>query len=289
MRRASDERRRGRRVRPATDARSSTAPRPASSCWCRSSPSCYEQTGWTQGRHRLLVLRLVSDYLAGRSFSFVSAVDAIGALPPVNGVARRDGRRLGAVRGLGEDPDRRGRHRAGLRLRQVARPACCGVPSRCSSTPTRSTPLWPDTVSLAGAAGPARHRRRAVGREGDGRGGRPLADRRRRRTSTPSARARPPSTTCSPSRCTPTRCASTTARRSPTAPPRSCSRPATGPARRRDRPGLDHRLRAPHRADRARARATSPRSPSAARSRRSGRHSTASTSPSCTRRSATRS
>ena len=44
---------------------------------------CYEQTGWT--RHDIgFWCSGSSDYLAGRSFSFVSAVDAIGTLPPVN-------------------------------------------------------------------------------------------------------------------------------------------------------------------------------------------------------------
>ena len=97
--------------------------------------------------------------------------------------------------------------------------------------PYTLTPLWPDTVSLAGTAGPRRHRRRAVGRAGHGRGGQPLAAPTRRRTSTPSGRAARRSTSCSPGRCTPTRCASTTAPRSPTARPPSCSPPATGPAR----------------------------------------------------------
>ena len=97
---------------------------------------CYEQTGWTRTRHRLLVLRLVR--LPGRPVVLVrpggrrDRRHAAGQR-----VARRDGRRLGALRGLDEDPDRRGRHRARLRLRQVARPACCAGSSRCSSTPTR--------------------------------------------------------------------------------------------------------------------------------------------------------
>jgi acetyl-CoA acetyltransferase len=43
----------------------------------------YEQTGWTKGDVGFWCSGS-SDYLAGRSFSFVSAVDAIGTLPPVN-------------------------------------------------------------------------------------------------------------------------------------------------------------------------------------------------------------
>jgi acetyl-CoA acetyltransferase len=42
----------------------------------------YEQTGWTK-KDIDFWCSGSSDYLAGRSFSFVSAVDAIGALPPV--------------------------------------------------------------------------------------------------------------------------------------------------------------------------------------------------------------
>lgn len=42
----------------------------------------FEQTGWTKGDIDFWCSGS-SDYLAGRSFSFVSAVDAIGALPPV--------------------------------------------------------------------------------------------------------------------------------------------------------------------------------------------------------------
>ena len=60
-----------------------------------------------------------SDYLAGQPFSFVMTLDAVGGVAADLGVPRRDGRRLGAVRGLGQDPDRPRRHGAGLQLRQV--------------------------------------------------------------------------------------------------------------------------------------------------------------------------
>ena len=53
-----------------------------------------------------------SDYLAGQAFSFVMTLDAVGAWPPIHESPRRDGRRLGAVRGVGEDPGRRRRHGA---------------------------------------------------------------------------------------------------------------------------------------------------------------------------------
>jgi acetyl-CoA acetyltransferase len=43
----------------------------------------WEQTGWSKGDIGFFCSGS-SDYLAGRSFSFVSAIDAIGTLPPVN-------------------------------------------------------------------------------------------------------------------------------------------------------------------------------------------------------------
>ena len=43
----------------------------------------WEQTGWSKDDIGFWCSGS-SDYLAGRSFSFVSAVDAIGTLPPVN-------------------------------------------------------------------------------------------------------------------------------------------------------------------------------------------------------------
>ena len=78
---------------------------------------CYEQTGWTRTDIGFWCSGS-SDYLAGRSFSFVPGGRRDRRDPAGQRVARRDGRRLGAVRGLAEDPDRRGRHRARLRLRQ---------------------------------------------------------------------------------------------------------------------------------------------------------------------------
>ncbi|UUZ59260.1 hypothetical protein [Nocardioides sp. B-3] len=97
---------------------------------------CYEQTGFTR-RDIGFWCSGSSDYLAGRSFSFVSAVDAIGALPPVNESHVEMDAALGALRGPAEDPDRRGRHRAGLRVQASPVRARCAVPSRSSSTPTR--------------------------------------------------------------------------------------------------------------------------------------------------------
>ena len=99
-----------------------------------------------------------SDYLAGRAFSFVTAVDAIGAFPPIVRVARGDGRGLGALRGVREDPDRRGGDRARVRLRQVLgrRPA----PGAGAATrPVRARAALARLGERRGAAGPARRSR----------------------------------------------------------------------------------------------------------------------------------
>ena len=123
-----------------------------------------------QGRHRLLVLGLVG--LPGGPGVLVRPGGGRDrGLPADHGVARGDGRRLGAVRGLGEDPHRRGRRRAGLRLRQVVR----GAAAAGARPPARPLPGRPALARLGehrGAAGQARHRGRALEREGHGRGGR---------------------------------------------------------------------------------------------------------------------
>ena len=68
-----------------------------------------------------------SDYLAGQAFSFVMTPRRRRAVAAHQRVARRDGRRLGALRGLGQAPARRGRHRPRLRLRQVVARASCAT------------------------------------------------------------------------------------------------------------------------------------------------------------------
>ena len=118
-----------------------------------------------QGRHRLLVLRLVG--LPGRPGVLVRLGGGRDrGVPADHGVARGDGRRLGAVRGLGEDPHRRGGHRAGLRVRQVVRgPAAPGAGPAARPLPGRA--------ALAGlgqhrrAAGPARASRPGAWSEKD--------------------------------------------------------------------------------------------------------------------------
>ena len=109
---------------------------------------CYEQTGFS--RHDIgFWCSGSSDYLAGRSFSFVSAVDAIGALPPVN----ESHVEMDAAWAMYEawlkiqtgEVDTAlvygfGKSSAGVLRRTLA----------LQLDPYTMTPLWPDTVSLAG-------------------------------------------------------------------------------------------------------------------------------------------
>ena len=114
-----------------------------------------------------------SDYLAGRAFSFVQAVDAIGAVPPImESHVEMDGAwalyeawvkilsgeaEIALAYGFGKSSGARAAARAG--------PAARPVPGRAAVAG-----LGVDR----GPAGPARPRGRAVDREGHGRGGRAL-------------------------------------------------------------------------------------------------------------------
>src|SRR4051794_27419924 len=108
----------------------------------------FEQTGWTKNDVDFWCSGS-SDYLAGRSFSFVSAVDAIGALPPV----RESHVEMDAAWALYEawvkiqtgEIDTAlvygfGKSSAGVLWRTMA----------LQLDPYPVQPLWPDTVSLAG-------------------------------------------------------------------------------------------------------------------------------------------
>jgi acetyl-CoA acetyltransferase len=108
---------------------------------------CYEQTGWTK-KDVGFWCSGSSDYLAGRSFSFVSAIDAIGVLPPVN----ESHVEMDAAWALYEawlkiqtgEVDTAvafafGKSSAGQLRRILA----------LQLDPYTMTPLWPDTVSLA--------------------------------------------------------------------------------------------------------------------------------------------
>ena len=166
-----------------------------------------------------------SDYLAGRAFSFISAIDSIGAVPPIN----ESHVEMDAAWALYEayikiltgEVDTAlvygfGKSSAGI-LRQIL--------SR-QTDPYTVAPLWPDSVSMAGLqarigldTGKWTHEQMAQ----------VALDSFAKPTGwTPRSRPRA-STNCSPGRSSTTRCAATTSHRSPTAPPRSCSRPTTAP------------------------------------------------------------
>lgn len=108
----------------------------------------YEQTGWTKSDIGFWCSGS-SDYLAGRSFSFVSAVDAIGTLPPV----MESHVEMDAAWALYEawvkiqtgEVDTAlvygfGKSSAGILRRTLA----------LQLDPYTAQPLWPDAVSLAG-------------------------------------------------------------------------------------------------------------------------------------------
>ena len=246
----------------------------------------FEQTGWTKADIGFWCSGS-SDYLAGRSFSFVSAVDAIGALPPVN----ESHVEMDAAWALYEAWVKIQTGEVDTALVYGFGKSSAGVLRRTLAMqldPYTMTPLWPDTVSIAGLQA----------RQGIEHGlwdEKALAEVRRGRASaTDNENAIRKGATrrgrTSPRRCTPTRCAAPTARRSPTGPRRSCSRPPTAPVRqaRADAAawitGFEHRIDQLHaRHPRPDPLPQRPRSPA----RRPARP--ASTPPSCTRPSPTRS
>ncbi|MCL2614682.1 MAG: thiolase domain-containing protein [Nocardioidaceae bacterium] len=108
----------------------------------------WEQTGWTKDDIGFWCSGS-SDYLAGRSFSFVTAIDALGAVPPISeSHVEMDGAWAlyeawlkiqtgeadsALVYGFGKSSASTLRRTLALQL-----------------DPYTLTPLWPDTVSLAG-------------------------------------------------------------------------------------------------------------------------------------------
>ena len=108
---------------------------------------CYEQTGW--GRKDIgFWCSGSSDYLAGRSFSFVSAIDAIGVLPPVN----ESHVEMDAAWALYEAWLKIQTGEVDTALVFGFGKASAGVLRRTLALqldPYTMTPLWPDTVSLA--------------------------------------------------------------------------------------------------------------------------------------------
>jgi acetyl-CoA acetyltransferase len=109
---------------------------------------CYEQTGWT--RHDIgFWCSGSSDYLAGRSFSFVQAVDAIGVNPPVN----ESHVEMDLAWAMYEAWVKIQTGEVDTALVYAFGKSSAGVLRRTLSLqlePYSMTPLWPDTVSLAG-------------------------------------------------------------------------------------------------------------------------------------------
>ncbi|MFE6648674.1 thiolase domain-containing protein [Nocardioides sp. NPDC057772] len=108
---------------------------------------CYEQTGWAKKDIEFWCSGS-SDYLAGRSFSFVSAIDAIGVLPPVN----ESHVEMDAAWALYEAWLKIQTGEVDTALVFGFGKASAGVLRRTLTLqldPYTMTPLWPDTVSLA--------------------------------------------------------------------------------------------------------------------------------------------
>ncbi|GAA1924180.1 thiolase domain-containing protein [Nocardioides marmoribigeumensis] len=107
----------------------------------------WEQTGWTKDDIGFFCSGS-SDYLAGRSFSFVSAVDAIGTLPPVN----ESHVEMDAAWALYEAWVKIQTGEVDTALVYGFGKSSAGVLRRVLSLqldPYVLTPLWPDTVSIA--------------------------------------------------------------------------------------------------------------------------------------------
>ncbi len=108
---------------------------------------CYEQTGWTRQDVGFWCSGS-SDYLAGRSFSFVQAVDAIGVIPPVN----ESHVEMDLAWAMYEAWLKIQTGEVDTALVYAFGKSSAGVLRRSLSLqlePYTMTPLWPDTVSLA--------------------------------------------------------------------------------------------------------------------------------------------
>jgi acetyl-CoA acetyltransferase len=108
----------------------------------------YEQTGWTK-KDIDFWCSGSSDYLAGRSFSFVSAVDAIGTLPPV----MESHVEMDAAWALYEAWIKIQTGEVDTALVYGFGKSSAGILRRILALqldPYTVQPLWPDTVSLAG-------------------------------------------------------------------------------------------------------------------------------------------
>ena len=108
----------------------------------------YEQTGWTKSDIGFWCSGS-SDYLAGRSFSFVSAVDAIGTIPPV----MESHVEMDAAWALYEAWVKIQTGEVDTALVYGFGKSSAGILRRILALqldPYTVQPLWPDTVSLAG-------------------------------------------------------------------------------------------------------------------------------------------
>src|ERR1700712_4108815 len=109
---------------------------------------CYEQTGWDRRDIRFLCPG-GSGHPAGRSFSFVQAVDAIGVIPPVN----ESHVEMDAAWALYEAWVKIQTGEVDTALVYGFGKSSAGVLRRTLALqldPYTAQPLWPDTVSLAG-------------------------------------------------------------------------------------------------------------------------------------------
>ena len=109
---------------------------------------CYEQTGWTR-KDVGFWCSGSSDYLAGRSFSFVQAVDAIGVIPPVN----ESHVEMDLAWAMYEAWIKIQTGEVDTALVYAFGKSSAGILRRSLTLqlePYTMTPIWPDTVSLAG-------------------------------------------------------------------------------------------------------------------------------------------
>jgi acetyl-CoA acetyltransferase len=109
---------------------------------------CYEQTGWTRQDVGFWCSGS-SDYLAGRSFSFVQAVDAIGVIPPVN----ESHVEMDLAWAMYEAWMKIQTGEVDTALVYAFGKSSAGILRRSLTLqldPYTMTPIWPDTVSLAG-------------------------------------------------------------------------------------------------------------------------------------------
>src|SRR5271166_828078 len=151
-----------------------------------------------------------SDYLAGRAFSFISAIDSIGAVPPIN----ESHVEMDAAWALYEAYIKILTGQVDTALVYGFGKSSAGTLRRVlamQTDPYTVAPLWPDSVSMAGLQA----------RFGLDAGTWPAAPTRRNR--------RRASTSCCPGRSSPIPFGDMTLRRSPTVRRRSCWLPAIRP------------------------------------------------------------